>query len=133
MSRIQPKLWGTTSAICVLSHTCSLLLRLLKGTIYTPAVVPEPSIRERIDQGYQVLLVFPLSAASGNTQSIEEQYLHRKQKQNLSAQRYNLAPCDQLKLDVHLKKGIWKAPHQDIVRPRCDSEQNNSPYTFSCS
>lgn len=117
-SRIQPKLLGTTLVekkyMAVFSHTYSLL-RPLKGAIYTLAVVPEPSIREGIAQGCLFLLVFPCLLPVKKTQNMEGQHLPCKQKQNLPAESHNLVPCDQLKLEVHLKKGIWKAAHQGGV------------------
>lgn len=129
-SRIQPELWDTAPTekkyvLCCLTHS---LLSLLKDSIYTLAVVPWSSIREGIDQRYQFLLVVPLPVASGNTQSMEG-VCTALPKQNLSAQSHYLVPCDQLKLDVIHKKGIWKPPHQSSLRSRCDSEQNNFPYT----
>lgn len=62
-----------------------------------------------------VPLGFPLPIASKNTQNMEGQHLPCKQKQNLPAESHNLVACDQLKLEVHLKKGIWKTPHQGGV------------------
>lgn len=100
--------------------------------------------QERTDQGCTAslfLLASPLPTASGNTQSTEGQHLLCKQKQSQQGniyllgwvtQSHTLVPHDNLKLEFHVRKGTWKAPHQAhcLLRSICGSEQNSFPYTL---
>lgn len=97
------------------------LLRPLKGAIYTLAVPPVLSIREGLIRDAQ----FPcLSWLSFCPLPVEILRAWRG-----SNQSYSLVP---LKLQAHIGKACWQAPHQVncLLGSICGSEQSIFPYTL---